>query len=217
MSNRLQVDLLRPVPYQIREVRLAIENGGLIVYPTDTFYALGADPFQEAAVEKIFTVKGREGGKPILVLVSDMEQARRCAITEVNFFDRLASAFWPGPLTIVLPARKAVPRSLTAGTGTIGIRWPGRPEVSALVRELGGALTGTSANLSGGPNPSRIDMIPAVLLEAVDLVLDAGETRGGAPSTLVDLTTSPPRILREGALPRDTIERLLGFPIDRWG
>ena len=211
MSKLIVLDLHQSIAPQIPEASTLVGRGGLVIIPTDTYYALGADPFQPAAVERIFSLKGRAPEKPILVLISEMDQAERCALVNVEYFDQLTEAFWPGPLTIILPGIESLPSRLTAGTGKIGLRLPGSPMAREIVRECGGALTGTSANLSGEKDPSLIEMIADRVLQAVDLVIDAGATPGQAPSTLIDLTGPTPEILRHGAIPQADLEKVLGF------
>ena len=173
----------------------------MIAFRTDTFYGLGADPFNSAAVARIRELKGREDDKPILLLISDADQIERL-ITECSreFMD-LAAKFWPGPLTIVGKATTDLPEGITAGTGTVGVRLPADAIVRDLVRECGGALTATSANPAGRDPACSAEEVWSYFPEGIDLVIDGGQVTAIEPSTVVDATTSPPRIIREGAIP----------------
>ncbi|UCD11087.1 MAG: threonylcarbamoyl-AMP synthase [Nitrospinaceae bacterium] len=186
--------------------RLVLDRGGVIAFPTDTFYGLGADPKNEAALARVFSAKGRAANKPLLVLVASPEEALDLAESLPATARKLIDALWPGPLTLVLNAKKNLPDRLTAGTGTIGLRQPGSEFTLALLRALGRPLTATSANPSGHPSPATAALCSA----GVDLVLDTGPLPGGRESTILDVTVSPPRILREGAVARERIEEALG-------
>ena len=170
-----------------------------MAFPTETFYGLGVDALDGAAVRRLFALKGRPESRPILVLVDDPAAIERFAIVTSSARDLMAR-HWPGPLTIVLPARDVVPAALTAGTGTIGVRQSGHAVARALARALQGPVTAPSANLTGAVPPT----LPADVLRTfggrIDLLLDAGATAGGLPSTVLDATVDPPRVLREGAV-----------------
>lgn len=213
MAKRVRLDLEGPIAPQMAEAGAIVRGGGLLIYPTDTFYGIGVDPFQSAAVDRIFVVKGRAPNKPILVLVAALEEAQRCADLEVEYFDRLTEAFWPGPLTLVLPGSPRLPSNVTAGTGKIGIRLPGSQVAREIVGGCGGVLTGTSANLSGDKDPREIRTIADSVARVADLIIDVGVSPSRVPSTLLDLTGLSPRILRRGAIPLSEIEKALGFKI----
>jgi len=177
-----------------------ISAGGVIAFRTDTFYGLGADPFNAAAVARIRELKGREDNKPILLLLSDASIADRFIADVSEAFGEVARKFWPGPLTIVGVAVPELASEITAGTGTVGVRVPADSDVRDLVRACGGALTATSANPSG-QEPARSaqevrDYFPA----GIDLVIDSGEVTATEPSTVLDVTTIPPRVVRQGAV-----------------
>ena len=186
-----------------------ISRGGVMAFRTDTFYGLGADPFNAAAVARIRELKGREDDKPILLLVSDQDQIERVIAQRTEAFARVAAAFWPGPLTIVGVAVAALPEAITAGTRTVGVRLPADESVRALVRECGGVLTATSANPSGR-EPARSAQAVAEYFPGndLDLILDGGEVTITEPSTVLDATISPPRVVREGAIRRELIQQL---------
>jgi L-threonylcarbamoyladenylate synthase len=177
-----------------------LRRGGLVAFPTETFYGLGADALDARAVARVFAAKGRPSGKPLLVLVESTGMVGRVAADVPPRAVRLAERHWPGPLTLVLPARAGLPPALTAGTGTIGVRVPGHPLARALVAAAGVPVTAPSANPSGAPAPRTAAEVVAGLGDRVDLVLDGGPTAGGPPSTVVDLTVEPPRVLRAGAV-----------------
>ncbi len=172
----------------------------MVAIPTDTVYGLAADPFRPQAVQKIFRLKGRPENKPILLLVESRSQAERLASSVPAVFDRLAARFWPGPLTVILPAAASVPDWITAGTGTVAIRLPGSILVRELIRAARVPLTGTSANRSGRYAAETAGQVRQQFPSGLVFILDGGPARGGLPSTLVDLTARP-RILREGAIP----------------
>jgi L-threonylcarbamoyladenylate synthase len=181
--------------------REVISRGGVIAYPTDTFYGLGVDPKNPVALKRLYEIKGRKADQPILLLIAKAEDVNKWT-AEINpASEHLMEKFWPGPLTLIFKARKDVLRELTAGTGTIGLRVPGNKLTRSLLDFLGIALTGTSANVSGGSSPQTAEDAAASLGDTVDLILDGGRTAGGRPSTVVDVSTGQPSVLREGVLP----------------
>ena len=177
-----------------------MSSGGVIAYPTDTFYGLGADPGNPAAVRRIFAIKGREPGRPILLLIGDPNEVLNWAADVPRRAEELMKRFWPGPLTLVFKAKAEVLPELTAGSGTIGLRVPGSELTRGLLKYLGHALTGTSANISGLPGIRSAHEAARAIGERVDLVFDGGEAAGGKPSTVVDVSTDTPRVIREGAV-----------------
>jgi L-threonylcarbamoyladenylate synthase len=185
----------------------AIERGAVVAFRTDTFYGLGADPFNRDALEAIKKLKGREAGKPILVVVSDAAQAERFLAEKSDIFNYVCAKHWPGPLTVVVRAAAGVPDELTAGTGTIGVRLPDDESVRVFVRVCGGALTATSANLSGEPPARTAEDVARSFPKGLDLIIDGGEARGGQPSTVLDLSKERPRLIREGALSKLELEK----------
>lgn len=190
-----------------REAQMIIARGGLIAFLTDTFYGLGADPFNRAALQAIFRLKGRDEGKPILVIASDMDAASRLIAERTPLFDLFSERFWPGPLTLVVRAARNVPEELTAGTGTVGIRIPAVEEVRMLVRACGGALTATSANPSGSQPALTAEMVLDYFPSGLDLIIDSGPAHLDRPSTVLDVSSEEARIIREGAIPRHELER----------
>jgi L-threonylcarbamoyladenylate synthase len=165
-----------------------IARGGIIAFRTDTFYGLGADPFNASAVQKVKDLKGREEDKPILVLISDVEQLDRLIENRSSAFDELAKDFWPGALTIIGEAIGQLARELTAGTKTVGVRLPDDDRVRALVRACGGALTATSANPSGEPPARTAEEVANYFADGIDLIVNGGAAETDQPSTVVDAT-----------------------------
>ncbi len=183
-----------------------VAAGGLVAFRTDTFYGLGADPFNCDALLALNDLKGRDG-KPILVLLSDMKTAERLLSERSKTFDALSARHWPGALTLVAAARPEVPELLTAGTGSVGVRLPDDDDVRAFVRACGGLLTATSANPAGQP-PARTAAEVARYFESeADLfIIDGGESRSELPSTVLDARDSRPRLIREGVVSRSELE-----------
>ena len=197
----------------IGEACRVVRGGGLVVYPTDTLYGLGADPFNERAVSRAYEAKRRES-KPMPVLVSSREVVEEVAVV-VDEAVRLMDAFWPGPLTIVLPRRPRLPRAVTAGADSVGVRMPRHSLALSLIESCGGVLIGTSANISGMPPPRTVEEALSQLGDSVDLAIDAGPAPIGAPSTVIDLSGERPRLVREGAIRLEEVERVLGRRVER--
>ena len=186
-----------------------ITSGGIIAFRTDTFYGLGADPFNRGALQRIKQLKGREAGKPILVVISDIDQIERFISERSHAFDLLAERFWPGAVTLIGKAAKAVPEEITAGTETIGIRLPDDDAVRAFVRSCGGALTATSANPSGEKPARTAEEVESYFGAAVDFIVDGGAAQADHPSTVVDAAGPEPKLIREGAVPWSEICELM--------
>jgi L-threonylcarbamoyladenylate synthase len=180
--------------------REVLGSGGVIAYPTETFYGLGADPKNAAAVRRLFDIKGRQADQPLLLLIQDLSQVAEWAAVVTPAAEKFMKQYWPGPLTLVFAARPEVLPELTAGTGKIGLRVPGSGLTLRLLRELGIALTGTSANRSGMKSPQTAEEAAAEIGDGADLILDGGRTPGGIPSTVIDVSEELPRIIRRGAL-----------------
>jgi len=185
-----------------------LRSGGIVVYPTETLYALGARADDAAALQRLARAKLRPEGKPLPLLAADREQVRQVARLD-GPAARAADRFWPGPLTLVLPAGPGLDLAVTAGSGTVGIRIPGSAVARALARRAGFALVSTSANPAGGPSPARVADLDRGLLGQVDHVLDGGPTPGGAASTVVRIEGSIVHVVREGAIPAAAIEEAL--------
>ena len=177
-----------------------VKQGGVIAFRTDTFYGLGADPFNSAAVARIRELKGRGDDKPILLLISDAGELDRLIVERSTQFQEIAAKFWPGPLTIIGKATRDLPEGITAGTGTVGVRLPADANVRDLVSACGGTLTATSANPAGRDPALSAEAVLSYFPEGIDLVIDGGQVTAIEPSTVVDATVSPPRVVREGAI-----------------
>jgi L-threonylcarbamoyladenylate synthase len=184
---------------RVREAVAALKNGGVIAMPTDTLYALTAAADDAAAVGRVFAIKGREPGRPLPLFVSGVEMAERLAVLNDNA-RKLASRFWPGQLTIVVSKRQDYDSEALAGSPTVGLRVPDNEVARAVVEGLDAPVTGTSANVSGGPDPVSADEVLRQLDGRIDLVLDAGPCEHGVASTIVDCTAPEPVILRQGAV-----------------
>jgi L-threonylcarbamoyladenylate synthase len=201
MMEIIKLDPDQPETERLNRIADVVRQGGVIAYPTDTFYGLGCDPFNPAAIERLFAIKQRERDKPILLIISDPSLVVWLTSERGERFGQLSQHFWPGPLTLVLRASERLPSALSGETGTIGIRLPDHALCRRIVSAAGGVLTGTSANLTGQPSAVTADAVLSQLGEALDLIVDGGPTPGGLPSTVLDLTQEPPRLIREGALP----------------
>ena len=186
------------------EAARIIASGGIIAYRTDTFYGLGADPLNRAAVAGIRQLKGREDRKPILLLVSDANEVDRF-IEQSAFFKMVAMGKWPAPLTLIGFSRPEVPIELTAGTKSLGLRLPDDENVRSLVRACGGALTATSANVSGQPPARTVTEVENYFPAGIDLIIDGGEVTATQPSTVLDLSGTEARLIREGAISREEL------------
>jgi L-threonylcarbamoyladenylate synthase len=184
----------------LSSISQVIARGGVIAFRTDTLYGLGADPFNRQAVQKLKQLKGREGQKPILIIVSDRAAVSRYIASPTSHFELLAKTFWPGPLTLIGNASPDVLDDITAGTQTVGVRLPVDEDVRALVEACGGALTGTSANPAGEKPAETAQQAFAYFGESIDLVIDGGKTTSGQPSTVVDVSNADPRLIREGTI-----------------
>lgn len=204
------IDPLTPSPEMLARAARIITGGGVVVFPTRGLYGLAADALNPAAVDRVFRLKGRPSGKPILVLVHRLEDVLRLTTAVPLAAQILMARFWPGGLTLVLPAAPRLPANLTSGTGAIGIRLASHPVAVGLAKAVGGPITGTSANLSGDPAAATVAAISPEILAGADLILDAGPLAGGSGSTVVEVTGPTPRILREGAVPAREILAL--FP-----
>jgi len=192
---------------QLKKAAKLVKKGGLIIYPTDTVYGLGCDPYNLQAVKKVFEVKGRKN-KPLPVLISSMKKALDLAYFTSEAL-KIVKKYWPGPLTIVLKRRENAPSFLGGDPSLIGLRIPKHPVALKLIRLCGGSLIGTSANLTGKKPPTTVDEAIKQIGDKVDLIIDGGETVIGLGSTVLDLSTETPKILREGPITKEEISSLL--------
>ena len=193
---------------QVEKGITILKKGGIIAFPTDTVYGLGCDPFCLSAVEQVYRVKGRPRHLSFPLLLSDMSQVTVVAKPLSGIAFSLARRFWPGALTLVLAKSDSLPAYLSSA-GTVAVRIPNHPVCLALIQGIGSPLVGTSANVSGSYSPSTADEVRQQLGDEIDLIIDGGTCPGGQESTIVDVTSIVPRILRQGIIPRDEIERLL--------
>jgi L-threonylcarbamoyladenylate synthase len=191
------------------EARRVLTSGGVLALPTETFYALAVNPLDEAALARLFALKERPASKPVLVLVGDSAMLDQVADEVPAAGARLLARFWPGPLTLILPAREGLPELLTGGTGTIGVRVPRQAVTCRLLTSLDFPVTGTSANRSGAAPLVEAAAVAREFGDRVDLILDAGPCPGGLPSTIVDVTSIPPRLVRAGAVPLAELRTVL--------
>jgi L-threonylcarbamoyladenylate synthase len=187
-----------------------IRRGRVVGMPTDTFYALSADPFNLSSIQDVFRVKGRAETKALPILVSSIEQAVTLARDLPDSFLVLAHKFWPGALTLVVEATHRLPLRVTGNTGRVALRWPNSRIASALIEAVGGPITGTSANLSGFPSCTNAGQIVKQLGDRLPLILDSGDTGAILASTIVRVNGSEWTIVREGAIPESEIQAALG-------
>ena len=183
-----------------------LKSGGIIAIPTDTVYGLGADPFNADAVQKLYTIKGRPDGKPIPLVLSSVADVHRVARNLPDFFFHLTDRFWPGGLTIIVEAKELLP-VLTAGGNTVGVRIPDNPLLLQILQAFGGPAAITSANLSGEPPATSPQEIGDTLASRIDLIVDGGKTPGPIPSTVYDISVSPPIIRRHGVISEETLAK----------
>jgi len=187
-----------------------LRAGELVVLPTETVYGLAANAFNEQAVGKIFTIKGRPAHNPVIVHVASREMAQSCVRDWPELADKLARAFWPGPLTLVLSRAARVPDIVTAGGDTVGIRWPSHPLAQAVIGQCGFPLAAPSANLSNQLSPTTAAHAAKSLGDRVPLIIDGGQSQVGIESTVLDLTVFPPRVLRPGIIHDETLIAVTG-------
>lgn len=204
---RLRTEILPADPAHIARAVEALRAGGLVAFPTDTVYGVAALPWNEAAVERLYAVKERPAQKAIPLLISDADRLSRIAALPPQYAV-LPARFWPGGLTLVLPKTSLVPKAVSAGP-TVAVRVPDLPLVRDLIRQAGGALAVTSANLSGQPGPVTAQEVAAQLGERIELILDGGPCREGVPSTILDCSVQPPVLLRRGAVPEDDLRAVI--------
>lgn len=202
--ERLAINLTHPEETCLARAVEQLRAGGVIAFPTETLYGLGADLRRAEAIARIYRLKGRSSAKAVSVVVSDRAMLEPW-VTVSETAEALIAAHWPGPLTLILPARPAAPEALLGGGAGLGVRAPGLLLARELCRLLGGPVTATSANLSGGPEPRSAEQVAEALAAGLDLLLDAGTLSAGRASTVLDLSGPQPRLVREGAIPRDAL------------
>jgi len=187
-----------------------LQMGEPVALPTETVYGLAANAFNESAVDKIFEIKGRPSHNPIIVHVCGLEMARSCVESWPAVAGKLAQAFWPGPLTLVLPRSKAIPDVVTAGGATVGIRWPAHPLMQAVIKRCGFPLAAPSANPSNALSPTTAQHVYKALGDRLRLIIDGGPCHIGIESTVLDLTHTPPSVLRPGMVHLESLVAVTG-------
>jgi L-threonylcarbamoyladenylate synthase len=207
-----------PALFDIAVKRAAdlLRTGEVVALPTETVYGLAANALDKKAVAKIFQIKGRPANNPIIVHVAGVEMAKQCVTDWPADADKLAGAFWPGPLTLVLPRTKDIPDLVTAGGPTVGVRWPGHPLIQAVIRECDFPLAAPSANLSSRTSPTNAGHVRKQLGGKISLIIDGGQSQVGIESTVLDLTpllcaqAGPPEILRPGMIHAESLAAVVG-------
>jgi L-threonylcarbamoyladenylate synthase len=206
MPQIIKINPQQPEDALIRKAALTLQAGGVVAFPTETFYGLAVDATNGDAVDRIFEIKGRAFSSTI-ALIAGSNSGVCGLVTEIPAVaQKLIQAFWPGPLTLLFAASPRISPRLTAGTGRIGIRVSSNPIADSLANRLGGPITATSANLSGAPECLTAPEVLATLGDRIDLVIDGGPAPGGKGSTFLDITVDPPACLREGAIPFSLIQ-----------
>ena len=212
MSSRPRTLKIDPAAISPEAVGLAasiLRAGGLVLYPTETFYAIGAMPADTRAVNRVFEAKGRDFGKPLPLIASNREAVLRAAAEWPEAAEVLSRIFWPGALSIIVPAAAFLPPALHAGTGKIAIRVSSHPVSMLLAGAVGGLIVSTSANTTGEPPPSRPGDIGGELVRLAGALLDSGDLPGALPSTIVDVTVRPAALIRAGLVPWEKVRRAL--------
>ncbi len=213
VTKVVRVNALRPDMKVIDEVANVLRSGGLCAFPTETVYGLGADGYNNEAVMRIFKVKGRPPDNPLIMHVSSKEMFDELVVDVPEIAYRLIDFAWPGPLTLVLKKSAKVPKEVTAGLPTVAVRCPGHPVALSLINALGRPIAAPSANLSGRPSPTNASHVIEDLMGLVDVVVDGGETFFGVESTIIDVTSDPPVLLRPGPISVEDLVRVLGKEI----
>lgn len=194
----------------IKHLAEIVRAGGVVAFPTETVYGLGANAFDALAIRKIFQAKGRPADNPLIVHISDMDMMAQVTAQVPEKAQKLIAAFWPGPLTIVLPKSPKIPGEVTAGLDTVGIRMPDHNVALALIAAAGVPIAAPSANISGKPSTTSAKHVAQDLAGKVEAIIDGGQTKVGLESTVIDLTTEIPTVLRPGGISIEELERVLG-------
>ncbi len=205
-----EVSSSSPDSHVIEKAASVLRGGGLVAFPTETVYGLGADAQNEKAIKRVFEAKGRPADNPLIVHIDSLLQAGLFARDIPENGKKLADIFWPGPLTLVLPKLKHVPGIISGNLDTVALRMPNHPVALALLKKFGGGVVAPSANISGRPSPTEASHVVKDLGGRIELILDGGRTEIGIESTVIDVTADPPVILRQGGLSRERIEQAIG-------
>jgi|ADurb_Total_1013_FD_contig_31_703448_length_1036_multi_3_in_0_out_0_1 L-threonylcarbamoyladenylate synthase len=206
----IKLDPLHPDEPMLQQATAFLREGKTVAFPTETFYALGVCALLEPAIQKVYAIKGRDFDKPLPLIIHGESMLREVAAHIPECAPGLMRAFWPGPLTLIFKASGNIPPLLTAATGTVAVRDSSHPLARRLVKTAGIPITSTSANLSGDAGCSTADDVVRQFGDRIDLIIDGGPTPGGLPSSIVDLTVSPPRIVRQGAISTQRLTPFLG-------
>ena len=207
--RRVWVDPAAPQRDAIEEAAKWIAHGRVVALPTDTFYGLSVDPFRQDAVERLFAVKARDVNRAIPLIAADVDQVVTSLGALSATATRLALRYWPGPLTLIVPAPPTIAAAVTAGTHSVGVRVPNHDVARAVARACGRPVTSTSANISGAPPTEDPDVVEDTLGDRIEMLVDCGKTAGGAPSTILDVTSATPRLVRTGAVRWDELQQWL--------
>ncbi len=211
MATRIEkIDPVHPEKQKIEEAAKILREGGVVAFPTETVYGLGADALLPEGAKRIYEAKGRPSDNPLIVHIAAFQDLEKIAREIPPQAKALADAFWPGPLTMILPKRESVPRETTGGLDTVAVRMPDHPAALALIRESGGFIAAPSANISGRPSPTRAEHVLEDLDGRIPLILDGGPVGIGIESTIVDLTEEIPQILRPGFVTGEMIAAVTG-------
>jgi L-threonylcarbamoyladenylate synthase len=194
----------------VRQAAEALRGGEVVALPTETVYGLAANALDAQAVARIYDIKGRPAHNPIIVHVTGLDMAKQCVNAWPAAAERLARAYWPGPLTLVLAKATMIPDIVTAGGPTVGVRWPGHPFIQAVIRECGFPLAAPSANLSNQVSPTNAGHVRRQLGGRIRLIVDGGPSQVGIESTVLDLATRPPRVLRPGMIHAESLAAVVG-------
>ena len=213
--NMMNTKIERVNPEQIDETIMEeagrlIAEGELVAFPTETVYGLGGDALHPEAARKIYAAKGRPSDNPLIVHIADFSDMERVAREVPEAARKLAGAFWPGPLTMILPKSDAVPYETTGGLDTVAIRMPSHPAAQKLIKYSGGYIAAPSANTSGKPSPTVAKYVEEDMMGRIDAIIDGGEVGIGLESTIIDLTVTPPQILRPGYITQEKLSTVLG-------
>lgn len=212
-----KIDGASPDEALIEEAANIIKNGGLLAFPTETVYGLGGDARDPEASKKIYSAKGRPSDNPLIVHISDMNMLEKVARVIPREARDLAKAFWPGPLTLILEKSDYIPKETTGGLDTVAIRMPSRLSARMIIDKCGIPVAAPSANISGRPSPTRAEHVIEDFNGRIDGIVDDGPSPIGLESTILDLTVSPPAILRKGYIEKEDIDRVLGISVTEGG
>lgn len=198
--------MVRIDPWQKEEGLRVLKQGGIVIFPTDTVYGIGCLPYQDEAIREIYRLKGRPKGQPLQILLDEVNRVSDFAIRIPGYAHEIMRKYWPGGITLVLPAKRGLPGYCTGPGVTVGIRIPNAPDLLDLVKSAGGSLASTSANLSGEENPLGVEQIPESIRSGSSYVIDGGALPEGLASTVLDCTMDAPRLIRAGAVPEEALE-----------